>query len=165
MAADAAPRESRLEPAARRAPKGETMSDTVAVRGFVATEPRHLVTEGGLPVTSFRLVTTRRRYNRQAATWEDGGSNWYTVSAFRRLALSAAECIAKGDPVLVSGRLCLREWTGEKQGMTVEIEADSIGHDLTWGRSAFTRSAGAAHAGEAVEEAAIPPEGIPAMSP
>ena len=81
------------------------MSDTIAVRGFVATEPRHLVTEGGLPITSFRLVSTRRRYNRQAASWEDGGSNWYTVSAFRRLALSAADCIAKGDPVLVSGRL------------------------------------------------------------
>lgn len=118
------------------------MSETVAVRGFVATEPRHLVTEGGLPITSFRLVTTRRRYNRQSSSWEDGGSNWYTVSAFRRLAVSAADCVSKGDPVLVSGRLCLREWTGEKQGMTVEIEAESIGHDLTWGRSEFTRAAG-----------------------
>jgi len=125
------------------------MSDTVAVRGFVATEPRHLVTEGGLPITSFRLVTTRRRYNRQASAWEDGGSNWYTVSAFRRLALSAADCITKGDPVLVAGRLCLREWAGEKQGVTVEIEADSIGHDLSWGRSRFIKAV----AGEAAETA------------
>lgn len=140
------------------------MSDTVAVRGFVATEPRHLVTEGGLPITSFRLVTTRRRYNRQAATWEDGGSNWYTVSAFRKLALSTADCIAKGDPVLVSGRLCVREWAGEKQGMTVEIEAESIGHDLALGRSAFTRSPAGVPAGEPAEQAAIPPEGIPATS-
>ncbi|MGO4535508.1 single-stranded DNA-binding protein [Leifsonia sp. 2MCAF36] len=137
------------------------MSETVAVRGFVVTEPRHLVTEGGLPITSFRLVTTRRRYNRQASAWEDGGSNWYTVSAFRRLALSAAECIAKGDPVLVSGRLCLREWVGEKQGMTVEIEAESIGHDLTWGRSQFTRAV----APGAAEDVATPPDGIPAASP
>lgn len=137
------------------------MSDTVAVRGFVATEPRHLVTEGGLPITSFRLVTTRRRYNRQASSWEDGGHNWYTVSSFRRLALSAADCIAKGDPVLVSGRLCLREWAGEKQGMTVEIEADSIGHDLTWGRSQFTRSA----AVDAPDEGRTPPDTPPAPSP
>ncbi|WP_374010769.1 single-stranded DNA-binding protein [Leifsonia sp. LS-T14] len=137
------------------------MSDTVAVRGFVASEPRHLVTEGGLPITSFRLVTTRRRYNRKSSTWEDGGSNWYTVSAFRRLALSAADCIAKGDPVLVAGRLCLREWAGEKQGMTVEIEAESIGHDLTWGRSSFTRAASR----ETPEEAATPPDGITAASP
>lgn len=137
------------------------MSDTVAVRGFVASQPRHLVTEGGLPITSFRLVTTRRRYNRQEASWEDAESNWYTVSSFRRLALSAADCIAKGDPVLVSGRLCLREWTGDKPGMTVEIEADSIGHDLTWGRSAFTRAA----TGETKDDAPAPPEGIPAAAP
>lgn len=145
------------------------MSDTVAVRGFVATDPRHLVTEGGLPITSFRLVTTHRRYNRQASSWEDGGSNWYTVSAFRRLAVSAADCIAKGDPVLVSGRLCLREWTGDKQGMTVEIEAESIGHDLTWGRSQFTRAATgegtAEQATDATGNAATPPEGIPAGAP
>ncbi|MGN7800980.1 single-stranded DNA-binding protein [Leifsonia sp. 22587] len=141
------------------------MSETVAVRGFVATEPRHLVTEGGLPITSFRLVTTRRRYNRQAASWEDGGSNWYTVSAFRRLALSAADCVAKGDPVLVSGRLCLREWTGEKQGMTVEIEADSIGHDLAWGRSRFTKSAGGDSASGAPDEAPEPPDALPAAAP
>jgi len=140
------------------------MSDTVAVRGFVATEPRHLVTEGGVPITSFRLVTTRRRYNRQAASWEDGGNNWYTVSAFRRLAVGAADSIAKGDPVLVAGRLCLREWTGEKQGLTVEIEADSIGHDLTWGRSAFTRAPGAAGPADPGAEAATPPEVLPALS-
>ncbi|WP_431247324.1 single-stranded DNA-binding protein [Leifsonia xyli] len=137
------------------------MSDTVAVRGFVATEPRHLVTEGGLPITSFRLVTTRRRYNRQSSAWEDGGSNWYTVSAFRRLAVSAAGCISKGDPVLVAGRLCLREWSGEKQGMTVEIEADSIGHDLTWGRSQFTKSSSS----ETSEEAATPPDSLSASAP
>jgi len=137
------------------------MSDTVAVRGFVASEPRHLVTEGGLPITSFRLVTTRRRYNRTSSAWEDGGNNWYTVSAFRRLALSAADSIAKGDPVLVAGRICLREWAGEKQGMTVEIEAESIGHDLTWGRSAFTRAV----ARETTDEASTLPDGITAASP
>ncbi|MGH1548545.1 single-stranded DNA-binding protein [Leifsonia poae] len=137
------------------------MSDTVAVRGFVATEPRHLVTEGGLPITSFRLVTTRRRYNRQASAWEDGGHNWYTVSAFRKLALGAAGSIAKGDPVLVAGRIHLREWTGDKQGVTVEIEADSIGHDLAWGRSRFTKSVG----GPAGEEGVAPPDALPGAAP
>ncbi len=137
------------------------MSDTVAVRGFVATHPRHLVTEGGLPITSFRLVTTRRRFNRQASAWEDGGQNWYTVSAFRKLALGAADSIAKGDPVLVAGRIHLREWSGDKQGLTVEIEADSIGHDLAWGRSRFTKAVG----GPAGEEATAPPDSLTAGAP
>jgi hypothetical protein len=42
----------------------------------------------------------------------------------------------------------------------VEIEAESIGHDLALGRSRFTRSA----TGEP-EEATTPPDGIPAPSP
>lgn len=117
------------------------MSDTVTVRGFVATEPRHLITESGVPITSFRLVSTRRRFNRDTSAWEDADTNWYTVSAFRRLALSTAGCVAKGDPVLVSGRLCIREWVGEQRGITAEIEAEGIGHDLAWGRSQFTRTA------------------------
>ena len=116
------------------------MTDTTTVRSFVATEPRHLVTAEGLPITSFRLAATRRRFDKGRQAWEDAGTNWYTVSAFRRLAFSAAACIAKGDPVLVAGRLSIREWTGEPSGITAEIEAESIGHDLAWGQSVFTRA-------------------------
>jgi single-strand DNA-binding protein len=116
------------------------MSDSLAVHGFVATRPRHLVTEEGLPITSFRLVTTRRRFNRQTSTWESVDTNWYTVSAFRQLARNIASCVTKGDPVIVSGRLSVREWEGERSGVTVEIEADAVGHDLGWGNSAFSRT-------------------------
>ncbi|WP_348787557.1 single-stranded DNA-binding protein [Leifsonia sp. NPDC080035] len=116
------------------------MTESVAVRGVIATDPRHLVTQAGVAITSFRLVSTRRRFNRDTGTWEDAERNWYTVSSFRRLALSAAGCLAKGDPVLVTGRLAIREWMGEHRGITAEIEADSIGHDLSWGSSTFTRS-------------------------
>lgn len=116
------------------------MNDSLAVHGFVATKPRHLVTNEGLPITSFRLVTTRRRYNRQTSTWESADTNWYTVSAFRQLARNIVGCVSKGDPVIVSGRLSVREWEGERSGVTVEIEADSVGHDLVWGSSAFVRT-------------------------
>ncbi|QNE34425.1 single-stranded DNA-binding protein [Leifsonia shinshuensis] len=117
------------------------MTETVAVRGTVATSPRHIVPEAGAPITSFRLVTNdRRRERRSGATVPDAPSNWFTVTAFDELAVSAAACIARGDPLLVSGRLCVRDWEGEQLGVTVEIEAEAIGHDLTWGRSEFTRS-------------------------
>ena len=116
------------------------MSDSLAVHGFVATQPRHLVTDEGLPITSFRLVTTRRRFNRQTSAWESVDTNWYTVSAFRQLARNIAGCVTKGDPVIVSGRLSVREWEGERSGVTVEIEADAVGHDLGWGSSTFARS-------------------------
>ncbi|AAT89123.1 single-stranded DNA-binding protein [Leifsonia xyli subsp. xyli] len=142
------------------------MTDNLAVRGIVATEPRHLTSEGGIPITSFRLVSTRRRFNRKTSSWKDRESNWYTVSAFRRLAVSAAACVAKGDPEVVCGRLSIREWMGEKHGVTVEIEADAIGHDLAWGRSVFSRTVVELSLdGGRAERASPSPEGIPVDSP
>ena len=47
----------------------------------------------------------------------------------------------KGDRVLVTGRLRLRDWdTGTKRGTAVEIDAEAIGHDLLWGTSTFSKS-------------------------
>ena len=39
------------------------------------------------------------------------------------------------------GRLRVRDWdNGERAGTSVEIEAESIGHDLVWGSSTFVRT-------------------------
>ena len=47
----------------------------------------------------------------------------------------------KGDRLVVAGKLRVRDWdNGERSGTTVEIEAASIGHDLAWGTSNFTRT-------------------------
>lgn len=116
------------------------MTDNITVTGVVGSDPKHHVTSQGLAITSFRLASTRRYFDRSKGTWEDGETNWYTVSAFRQLAFNASTSIIRGERVLVHGRLRLRAWeTGEKSGTAVEIEADAIGHDLTWGVSNFTR--------------------------
>ena len=39
------------------------------------------------------------------------------------------------------GRLRVRDWdNGERAGTSVEIEAESIGHDLVWGSTTYTRT-------------------------
>ncbi len=117
------------------------MSDHVTVHGLVATEPRHLVTKDGLEVTSFRLAAMQRRFDRQLGKWRDDGTNWYSIASFRILAKNAAASLEKGHRVIVSGRLKVREWdAGEKSGISVDIEADSIGHDLVWGSTTFERN-------------------------
>ncbi|MEI6590370.1 MAG: single-stranded DNA-binding protein [Actinomycetes bacterium] len=117
------------------------MSETITVSGLVATTPRHLVTQDGLPITSFRLASSQRRFDRSQNRWIDGDTNWYTVTGFRQLAINAAGSISKGDRILVGGKLRVRDWdNGERAGTSVEIEADSLGHDLTWGSSVFTRT-------------------------
>lgn len=98
------------------------------VRGIVAARPRHVVTAEGLAVTSFRLLSAPGSPER----------SWYTVCAVRRLAVNAARSLEAGDPVLVAGRLVIRQWAGEGGGATAEVEADAIGHDLALGRSTFS---------------------------
>ncbi len=117
------------------------MSDIITLTGLVATDPRHIVTSEGLPITTFRLASTQRRFDRSQERWVDGDTNWYTITAFRQLAMNSAGSVKKGERVVVTGRLRIREWqSGERNGMNIDIEADALGHDLAWGTTSFTRS-------------------------
>jgi single-strand DNA-binding protein len=117
------------------------MSENFTVSGLVATTPRHLVTQEGLPITSFRLASSNRRYDRTKKAWVDGETNWFTITSFRQLAINSATSISKGDRIVASGRLKVRDWdNGERSGTSVEIEADCLGPDLSWGTAEFTRT-------------------------
>lgn len=125
--------------------KESTLSDMITVIGFVATELRQTLTGDALPITSFRLASNQRRFDRATSAWVEMETNWYTVTAFRQLALNANTSIRKGERVIVSGRLRVRNWdTGTRKGTAVEIDADTIGHDLTWGTASFTKNSPAA---------------------
>jgi single-strand DNA-binding protein len=116
------------------------MTDTIFLTGLVATTPRHLTTSEGLAITSFRMASSQRRFDRATERWVDGDTNWYTVSTFRALANNTAESVQKGDRVLLQGRLRIRDWEStDRAGTTVEVEADYIGHDLSYGTASFRR--------------------------
>lgn len=133
------------------------MSDQVIVAGLVATTPRHLVTQDGLPITSFRLASSHRKFDRNQNKWIDGETNWFTVTGFRQLAINSAGSVAKGDRVIVTGKLRVRDWdNGERAGTSVEIEADAIGHDMSWGSSVFTRTVLVREPEEPAEQAEEP---------
>jgi len=103
------------------------MTDTITLTGIIATDPRALVTQSGLSITSFRLASTQRRYDRVKGEWLDGETNWYTVTAFRQLAENVLGSLRKGQRVVVTGRLRIRSWeAGDRSGMTVEVDADAI---------------------------------------
>jgi single-strand DNA-binding protein len=94
-----------------------------------------------LTVVSFRLASSFRRFDVEKQAWVSSDTNWYTVSGFRKLAENSANSLSKGDRVLVSGKLKIRDWdNGERSGTSVEIEADAIGHDLTFGTTSFERT-------------------------
>lgn len=115
---------------------------TVTVTGYVATEPRLIVSRNGTEITTFRLASTPRRYDRAAESWVDGATQWFSVKSFRRCAANISASLRKGDPVVVMGRLTSAEW--EKDGQhyqSNEIEALALGHDLMLGRTSFLKVA------------------------
>jgi single-strand DNA-binding protein len=115
------------------------MNDTITLTGLVATTPKRLVTSEDLNVTSFRLAATQRRFDSETQKWVDGDTNWYTITAFRDLAVNVIGSIVKGQRILVTGRLRVRDWaTDDKSGTNVEVEAETLGHDLRWGDAQFT---------------------------
>lgn len=116
------------------------MSDTITITGNVATPPELKRTPAGVAIATFRVASALRRYDRATGTWSDAGTNWYTVSAFRGLADHAFQSLSKGDRVILTGRLRLREWdNGTRRGISVEIDAEALGHDLLWGTTTFEK--------------------------
>ncbi|MDP9394379.1 MAG: single-stranded DNA-binding protein [Actinomycetota bacterium] len=112
----------------------------VTVSGNVVTDPRHVETQDGVHITSFRLASTPRRWDRRIRQWVDGDTSYYSVTCWRHLAQNAAASLHKGDPVVVTGDLRVREWTsGERSGTSADIDAVALGHDLSRGMSEFRR--------------------------
>ena len=113
----------------------------VSLTGYVATQP---VTKEILPGTtnlSMRVAWTPRRLDRATGEWVDGNTSYVTVICWRKLASNMATCLRKGDPVIVQGRLSVRPYD-DKEGQSriaVEVEASSVGHDLSRGVAQFQR--------------------------
>jgi single-strand DNA-binding protein len=115
----------------------------VSFAGTVLTHPERRITEKtGTPMTTFRVVTNYRRYDRATESWTDYGLFRVRVVCWRRLADHVFTSLKVGDPVIVIGRLFTRDWTGAEGELRVnyDLEADTIGHDLNRGVTEFTKA-------------------------
>lgn len=112
----------------------------VTVSGFVGNNPAlHVNPAKAQEWTTFRVASTRRYVN-DDGDWTDGRTLWFTVKTWRG-ASSVARSVHKGDPVVVTGRLEVDEWTGPdgREHSTLVVVASAIGLDATRGRVEFTR--------------------------
>ncbi len=115
---------------------------TMTIVGNVLTEPEcRRLEESRQLVTNFRVAATARRYDRHQERWVDGDTLRLRVTCWRQLAENVMRCVHVGDPVIVSGRLSSRNWETEDhvKRVTYELEAVSVGHDLSRGRAKFAR--------------------------
>ncbi|WP_423833230.1 single-stranded DNA-binding protein [Streptomyces manipurensis] len=120
------------------------MYDTqVTLVGHVATQVDYKETVNG-PSARFRFAVTPRYWDRRKDTWTDGTTSFYTVWARRTLAVNLAGSVAVGEPLVVHGRLRVREDPPDGEGnrwFSAEIDATAVGHDLNRGTAAFRRVA------------------------
>ncbi|MEU7031684.1 single-stranded DNA-binding protein [Streptomyces sp. NPDC046275] len=113
---------------------------TVTLVGNVATNVEYRETVSG-GVARFRFAVTARRWDRERATWTDGATSFYTVSAWRSLGANLAASVSVGEPLVVHGRLKVREEELDGRRKTfVDVDAVAVGHDLTRGTAAFRRA-------------------------
>lgn len=116
----------------------------LSLTGYVASDPRSRETRNGVPQVSMRVAWTPRWIDRASGEWADGNTSFVTVLCWRRLAANVATCIRRGDPVVIKGRLSIRPYE-DKDGnarLAVEVDASSIGHDLSRGVAHFQRTRG-----------------------
>ncbi|MER5421566.1 single-stranded DNA-binding protein [Streptosporangium roseum] len=112
----------------------------ITLTGNVAAPPRQHTFPDGSRVTSLKVASTSRYFDRENQQWCNGETTYFGVRCFRGLADNVAQSVRTGQPIVVQGRLRIREFTHEGQRRFMpEVEANSLGHDLRWGLGSFSK--------------------------
>ncbi|MCS7476180.1 single-stranded DNA-binding protein [Umezawaea endophytica] len=107
----------------------------ITVVGVVASEVTHRELALGYSRATFRVLSVERRYDAEKKDFVDGDKLFLNVTCWRRLADEVGKALAKGDSVIVTGKLRNRDYEldGERRKVS-EIEAVAVGANLQWGR-------------------------------
>jgi single-strand DNA-binding protein len=114
----------------------------VTLAGYVATEPVFKTINETTPKVSLRVAWNSRFLDRVTGEWRESKTSFATVHCWRRMGSNVAPSLRKGEPIVVTGRLAVREYD-DKEGrhrVIVDIDADAIGHDLSRGVTHFQRT-------------------------
>jgi single-strand DNA-binding protein len=110
---------------------GIPMTDIVTtVMGRLTNEPVLRELGNGREVVSFRMACNHTYFDRDSGQWKESSTSYVAVDVWRRaLGRNVKASFAKGDPVIVHGRLCT----------AVSLVAEAVGPDLNTARAAVTR--------------------------
>jgi len=131
------------------------MSVNVTLEGRIGGDPEIRFTKDGKAVASFSMVTSKS--TKQGEQWVESETTWYRVSAWDSLAENVTECLAKGDAVIVTGRVFMDSYT-DKEGVekqSLKVTAYNVGPALK--RNQWKR-------GEAVQRTSAPVAADPWMT-
>lgn len=116
-------------------------SNNVTVTGNLTRDPELRFTASGQARTLFGIAVNRSWRNRQTQEWEEATS-FFNIVAWGEMGENAAQSLAKGTRVIVTGRLEQRSWetdNNEKRSI-VEIVADDIAPSLRFATAEITKT-------------------------
>jgi single-strand DNA-binding protein len=111
------------------------------ITGNLAADPELRLTTTGTPVANLRVAVTQRLQDKDGS-WRDGETSFHKVNVWRDQAQNLTDSLAKGDRVMVTGRLRQRAWEtpdGERRTVT-EIDADEVGASLRFHTAKLERA-------------------------
>lgn len=107
------------------------MSVFIKIEGNLIADPQPGQGPDGAPVANFTVACNSQK-KQPDGSWQEVGSQLFSVAAWRQLAPAALNNLRKGTPVVVSGRLSFRDYTTKdgREVTALEIDADDIGYSL-----------------------------------
>lgn len=117
---------------------GET---NITLVGNLTDDPELKFTPSGAAVANFTVASTPRTFDRQTNEWKDGDALFIRCAAWRQLAENVAESLQKGQQVIVTGALKVRNYERQdgSRGTSVEMNVDEIGPSLRFATAKVTR--------------------------
>mgnify|MGYP003310729257 CR=1 FL=1 len=102
------------------------MFNKIMVIGNLGNDPEMRYTPNGNAVTSFRVATNYRYTTSEGEQKEE--TEWFTITAWNRLAEQCTQNVTKGMKVYAEGRLKSESWTGnaEQPRFRNEIVASQV---------------------------------------
>ena len=111
----------------------------ISITGNLTRAPELRFTTSGTATCSFGVAQNRRYM--QNNEWVDAPTNFFNVTVWGQYGENVAASVAKGDRVVVKGRLDFRKYTN-RDGVEVathDIVADEVAPSLKYATAAITR--------------------------
>ena len=99
----------------------------ITIQGNIGKEPE-IKFAGDLAIAKFSVAETPRTKNKTTGQWEDGETMWFNVVFFGSQAEAIVDNYAKGETVLVIGKLRQSTYT-DKMGVaksSMEVVGETI---------------------------------------
>lgn len=118
---------------------GETI---ITVVGNLTDDPELKFTPSGAAVANFTVASTARTFDKQTNEWKDGDALFLRCAAWRQLAENVAESLQKGQRVVVTGALRVRQFERQdgSKGTSVEMNVDEVGPSLRYATAKVTKA-------------------------